>query len=97
MKRTRVKIEQERSFMQQADYQCNRPTPWIQESPFHEWKSPTPFFQVFAHESSKVGGRGKKRKWEKEDRGQEADGKKSSLSKQKYEELKQGIYQDSSG
>ena len=30
------KIGQERSSMQQADYQCHRPTPWMQESvPMH--------------------------------------------------------------
>ena len=26
------KLGQERSSMQQADYQCHRPTPWMQES-----------------------------------------------------------------
>ena len=34
------KIGQERNSMQQADYQCHRPTPWMQESvSIH--KSPT--------------------------------------------------------
>ena len=43
--------------------------------------------QAFAHESSKVGGRGKKRGKEKQKT--EADGKKGSPTKQKSEELKQ--------
>ena len=37
--------------------------------------------QAFAHESSKVGGRGKKKDWK--ERGQEADEKKNSPTKQK--------------
>ena len=46
--------------------------------------------QAFAHESSKVGGRGKERKRDRKDRGQEADGKKGSPTKQNTsEELKQ--------
>ena len=44
--------------------------------------------QEFAHESSKVGRRGKR---DRKDRGQEADGKKGSTTKQNTsEELKQG-------
>ena len=39
--------------------------------------------QAFAHESSKVGGRGKKEE-ERQERGQEADGKKGSRTKQKH-------------
>ena len=39
--------------------------------------------QAFAHESSKGGGRGKK-KGDRKDRGQEADGKKGSPTKQKH-------------
>ena len=35
------KIGQERSSMQQGDYQCHRPTPWMQES-VSMHKSPTP-------------------------------------------------------
>ena len=35
------KIGQERSSMQQADYQCHRPTPWMQES-VSMHKIPTP-------------------------------------------------------
>ena len=35
------KIGQERSSMQQADYQCHRPTPWMQES-VSMHKSPAP-------------------------------------------------------
>ena len=41
-------------------------------------------FQIFAHESSKVGGKGKERKKDRKDRGQEADGKKGSPTKQKH-------------
>ena len=37
----RRKIGQERSSMQQAHYQCHRPTPWMQES-VSMHKSPTP-------------------------------------------------------
>ena len=45
--------------------------------------------QAFAHESSKVGGRGKR---DRKDRGQEADGKKGSpTNKNTSEELKQGL------
>ena len=44
--------------------------------------------QAFAHESSKIGGRGKnfkkERKRDRKDRGQEADGKKGSPTKQKH-------------
>ena len=40
-KENKSKIGQQRSSMQQADYQCHRPTPWMQESvSMHE--SPTP-------------------------------------------------------
>ena len=53
-------------------------------------KSPTPP-QAVAHESSKVGGRGK-REGDRKDRGQEADGKKGSPTKKKLsEEQKQGL------
>ena len=69
------KIGQERSSMQQADYQitnvigplheCKKVCPWMQESVsmnarkcVHAQK-PCPS-QAFAHESSKVGGRGKR-------------------------------------
>ena len=81
------KVGQERSSMQQAHYQCHRPTPWMQESVsmnarkcVHECKKVCPWMQesvsmnarkcvhaqkpypsqAFAHESSKVGGRGKR-------------------------------------
>ena len=43
--------------MQQADYHHHRPTPWMQES-VHAQKSYPP--QAVAHESSKVGRRGKR-------------------------------------
>ena len=32
LKNYKSKIGQEGSSMQQADYQCHRPTPWMQES-----------------------------------------------------------------
>ena len=35
-------------------------------------------YRAFAHESSKVGGRGKERNRDRKDSGQEADGKKGS-------------------
>ena len=38
------KIGQKRSSMQQADYQCHRPTPWMQES-VSMHKSPAPLRQ----------------------------------------------------
>ena len=45
--------------------------------------------QAFAHESSKVGGRGKREEENRKDRGQEADGKKGSPTKLSLsEELK---------
>ena len=40
--------------------------------------------QAVAHESSKVGGRVKKQDGDRKDRGQEADGKKGSPTKQKH-------------
>ena len=46
--------------------------------------------QAFAHESSKVGGRGK-REGDRKDRGQEADGKKGKTKQNTSEELKQGL------
>ena len=69
-KENKSKIGQERSSMQQPGYQCHRPTPWMQESVSMHKK---PYqSQAFAHESSKVGGRGKR---EEGKRGQEADEK----------------------
>ena len=48
--------------------------------------------QAFAHESNNVGRRKKEKKRDGKDRGQEADGKKSSPTKQNTsEELKQGL------
>ena len=84
------KIGQERSSMQQADYQCHRPTPWMQES-VSMHKSPTPvrhsrMNQARSEEEEK------ERKRDRRDRGQEADGKKGSPTKQNTsEELKQGL------
>ena len=76
------KIEQERNSKQQADYQCHRPTPWMQES-VSMHKSHTPFKhsrmnQARSEEEEKERKRGRK------DRGQEADGKKGSPNKTKH-------------
>ena len=76
------KVGQERSSMQQAHYQCHRPTPWMQES-VSMHKSPTPvrhsrMNQARSEEEEK------ERKRDRKDRGQEADGKKGSPTKQKH-------------
>ena len=68
--------------MQQADYQCHRPTPWMQER-MSMHKSPTPvrhsrMNQARSEEEEK------ERKTGRKDRGQEADGKKGSPTKQKH-------------
>ena len=68
--------------MQQADYQFHRPTPWMQES-VPMYKSPTPvrhsrMNQARSEEEEK------ERKRDRKDRGQEADGKKGSPTKQKH-------------
>ena len=75
-------------------HECKKVCPWMQESVsmnarkcVHAQK-PCPS-QAFAHESSKVGGRGKR---DRKDRGQEADGKKAAQqNKNTSEELKQGL------
>ena len=64
--------------MKQADNPYHWPNPWMQES-VSKHKNPTP--QTFVHESGKVGGRGEEE--ERKDRGQEANGKKDSPTKQK--------------
>ena len=57
-KENKRKIGQEHSSMQQAHYQCHRPTPWMQESvTMHKSLYSC---QALAHESSKVEGRGKR-------------------------------------
>ena len=71
---TQSKIGQERSSMQQADYQCQ--CPWMQES-VSMHKSPTPvkhlrMNQVWSEEEGKETGE------------TEADGKKGSPTKQKH-------------
>ena len=73
------KSGQERSSMQQAKNQCHRPTPWMQES-VSMHKSPTPvrhsrMNQARSEEEEK------ERKRDRKDRGQEADGKRGSLTK----------------
>ena len=100
------KIGQERSSMQQAHYQCHRPTPWMQES-VSMHKSPTHLKHSLINQARseeeekerkrKKKGRGKRKEEEKERQenwGQEADGKKGSPTKQntsEEEELKQGL------
>ena len=117
------KIGQECSSMQQADYQCHRPTPWMQESvsmnarkcvheckkvcPWmqesvsmnarkcvHECKKVCPWMQesVFMHKSPTPVRHSRmnqarseeEEKRDRKDRGQEADGKKGSPTKQKH-------------
>ena len=75
------KIGQERSSMQQADYQCHRPTPWMQES-VSMHKSPTPVRQSRMNQARSAE-EGKERKRDRKDRGQEDDGKKGSPAEQK--------------
>ena len=72
--------------MQQADYQCQRPTP-LNAKKCVPAQKPNPC-QVFEHESSKVGGRGK---------GEEE--KKQPKKKKNYlpEELKLDLPSYSSG
>ena len=76
------KIGQERSSMQQADYQCHRPTPWMQES-VSMHKSPSPFRHSRMNQARSEEEE-KERKRDRKDRGQEADGKKGSPTKQKH-------------
>ena len=48
--------------------------------------------QALAYESSKVGGRGKERKIDRKDRGQETDGKKAAQqNKNRSMKLKEGL------
>ena len=75
-----LKTGQERSSMQQADYQCNRPTPWMQES-VSKHKSST----IVRHSrmnQARSEEEEKERKRDRKDRCQEADGKKGSPTKQ---------------
>ena len=77
------KSGQERSSMQQADFECHRPTQWMQVS-------------VSMHKNPTHSGRHSRMNQatseEREDRGQEADGKKGSTTKQNTsDELKQGL------
>ena len=74
-----LKIGHECISMQQAEYKCHRPTPWMQES-VSMHKSPTPvrhlrMNQARSEEEEQKRGRDRK------DRGREADGKKGSLTK----------------
>ena len=76
--------------MQQADYHRHRPTPWMQESvsmhKSHAHLRQSRMNQASSEEEEK------ERKRDRKDRGQEADGKKGSPTKQNTsEELKQGL------
>ena len=85
-KESKSKIGQERSSLQQADYQCHRPTHSMNTRKcVHSDTQKTSPCQAFTHESSKVGRRVEGR--ETRNTGQEADGKKGSSTKQKPEEL----------
>ena len=77
------KIGQERSSMQQADYQFQQPTPWMQES-VSMHKSPTPL----RHSNWIKQGRRKRKKRDRKDWGQEADGKQGSQKKKKKKKKK---------
>ena len=76
--------------MQQADYHRHRPTPWMQESvSMHE--IPTQLRQSRKNQARSEEEE-KERKRDRKDRGQEADGKKGSPTKQNTsEEPKQGL------
>ena len=76
------KIGQERSSMQQAHYHRHRPTPWMQESvPMHKSSTPVRHSRMNQARSEEEE---KERKRDRKDRGQEADGKKGSPTKQKH-------------
>ena len=75
------KIGPERSSMQQADYQCHRLSPWMQES-VSMHKSPTQLRHSRMNQTRSEEEE-KERKRDRKDRGQEADGKKCSPTKQK--------------
>ena len=76
--------------MQQADYHRHRRTPWMQES-VSMHKSPTPQIHSLMNQASSEEEE-KERKRDRKDRGQEADGKKGSPTKQNTsKELKQGL------
>ena len=83
------KIGQERSSMQQADYQCHRPTPWMQES-VSMHKSPAPVTHSRMNQARSEEEE-KERKRDRKDRGQESDGKAAQQNKNLSEELKQGL------
>ena len=69
------------SSKQQADYQCHRPTPCMQES-VSMHRSPTPDRHSRINEA-RSNDEEKERKRDRKDRNQEADGKKGSLTKQR--------------
>ena len=81
-----MKIGLECSSMQQADYQCHQPTHSMNARKCVHAQKPYPS-QAIAHKASKV--RGKKgMKRDRKDRGQEADGKKGSPTKQNITHLR---------
>ena len=81
-KENKRKIVQECSSMQQADYQCHRPTPWMQESvSMHKGPNTVRHSRMNQARSE---GEEKERKRDWEDRDQEVDGKKGSPTKQKH-------------
>ena len=77
-----TKRTRERSSMQQADYHRHRPNPWMQER-VSMHKSPTPLRQSRMNQARSEEEE-KERKKDRKDRGQEADGKKGSPTKQKH-------------
>ena len=84
--------------MQQAHYQCHRPTPWMQESVsmnarkcVHECKKVYPCTKALPQSGIRAWIKRGRRKRDRKDRGQEAGGKKGSPTKQNTsEEPKQG-------
>ena len=88
------KIGQERSSMQQADYQCPSVHSMNARKCVHAQK-PYPS-QAFAHESSKRGGRGKRETGKTEAR-RLMERKAAQQKKNTSEELKQGLPRHSSG
>ena len=84
------KIWQECSSMQQADYQCHRPTPWMQESvAMHKSPTPVRYSRMNQARSEKETGKTVARRL--------MERKAAQQSKNTSEELKQGLPRHSSG
>ena len=78
-KENKSKIGQERSSMQQADYQCHWSTSWMQESvSMHKSPAPVRHSRMNQARSEK---KEKEKKRDSKERGQEAKGKKGSPTK----------------